>query len=189
MNLLAACNAGCGCEAATYIPVCSLGTTYFSACYAGCTNTTLHPTTNEVIYTNCICSAANPAAITQALQNASVATAQTLMAPFTAIDGSCLLVGDSSCNTLPAFLGLLFLAMFFIFANGAPATLIQLRLLSPQYRSFGQGFANVLLRFFGAYRYQHIHLLQLFLPLLLYSFCDMQLLSHLVCCASLPQCR
>ncbi len=168
-----------------YIPVCSHGITYFSACYAGCTNTTVNPSTGDIVYTSCVCSAADPAAITQALRNASAATAQTLMAPFTAIDGSCLLVGDSSCSTLPAFLGLLFVAMALIFANGAPATLIQLRVLSPQYRSFGQGLANVMLRFFGMCHFFWFHLFQAFFSRGC-CFLTVQVAFPVLCCSVWP---
>lgn len=88
-NLQDTCNSGCNCTTRSRDPVCDdMNVEYFSACFAGCKSSQLLEN-NTVLYSDCACSES---------PNKQ------------AVSGKC----ESDCTLLPAFLVVLFVAIFSI---------------------------------------------------------------------------
>lgn len=114
-GLVAPCNAACNCSAPDppLQPVCgSDGRTYYSACFAGCTDLRPRGSTDpsSAAFTNCSCVALSYGRAGSPDER-------------TATWGLC----AGSCDSLGAFLALLFCAMFLTFLNNVPATNVILR--------------------------------------------------------------
>lgn len=135
-----ACNAGCGCKALDYSPVCGVdGVQYYNPCYAGCKNQTIDTLSEtddtKKKYFDCGCVARDPA---------SPGPASAL----TATGGKC----SDGCNNLGAFLGMLFVMMFVTFLNHIPATTVTLKSVPEKYRVFAMGLNNFIFRLLGSVR-------------------------------------
>ncbi|XP_078070846.1 solute carrier organic anion transporter family member 4C1-like [Mustelus asterias] len=121
-DLLAPCNEECHCIRSHYNPVCGVDhVQYFSACYAGCTNTSVIE-----MYQNCSC-----------IQPAGN--------KFSAREGKC----GSTCNMMPLFMGFFLLAVIFTFMTGTPITIAVLRCVPDKQRSFALGIQWLFVRILG----------------------------------------
>ncbi|XP_054158013.1 solute carrier organic anion transporter family member 74D-like [Oppia nitens] len=109
------CNHDCGCSTRVYQPICSSDglNAYFSPCYAGCK--TVDTTTDPITYGDCNC-------IRNTLSN-------------TATSGYC----PTDCNQFPLFIILLTMASLCSSTIRTGNTLITLRCVDPQDKSFAMG--------------------------------------------------
>eukprot|EP00048_Salpingoeca_helianthica_P024735 m.34917 g.34917 ORF g.34917 m.34917 type:complete len:709 (+) comp9560_c1_seq1:110-2236(+) len=114
------CNMGCDCRGASYKPVCGSGSTYFSACHAGCVQRV-----GEEAYTNCSC-----------LPSATIV----------AEDGVC----GGSCSRVVYFLLALFLLMFVTFMINVPGTVFCMRVVDEHERSLALGLGSAIQRIGGS---------------------------------------
>ncbi|XP_057317468.1 solute carrier organic anion transporter family member 4C1-like [Hydractinia symbiolongicarpus] len=121
-NLDNSCNHNCGCLKEYYEPICYDDLTYFSPCFAGCTNKT-----KNTIYQNCSC--------ISPLRNSSTESA--LISK-----GKC----NLKCKNVVLFVCILFLILVFAFANGTPNNMMVLRSVPDNRRSFAMGLQFLLLR-------------------------------------------
>ncbi|KAK3083064.1 hypothetical protein FSP39_012962 [Pinctada imbricata] len=167
-NLSAACNAGCGCSAAFYKPVCGLdGSMYFTPCHAGCSSEHKWmegPMGPFKMYTNCEC-VKTSMAIKQnlSMQNDVMTTASqepepevtssvnnssnsTMMGPPPgAYQGVCM----SDCKLVWVTVPLLFVGMLMTFTTVSPTQTATLRCVQESQRSLAIGFQWLFLRLLG----------------------------------------
>ncbi|XP_028405817.1 solute carrier organic anion transporter family member 4C1-like [Dendronephthya gigantea] len=107
-----------------YIPVCTKEDqrTYFSPCYAGCTQQTIIG--GEKAYANCSCLPGNLTV---------------------AYDGGCSVV----CNSLAYFMTMIFLLVVVVFMNSIPAVTVTLRCVPQSQGSFALGVQMFILKLFA----------------------------------------
>ncbi|MBN3310729.1 SO4C1 protein, partial [Amia calva] len=128
-NLIAPCNAQCGCDNTYYNPVCGDdGIQYLSACNAGCRNISLQR--NSMVFHNCSC-----VSFKHALSSENNR----------AFGGKC----DTECNMKAAFTGLSLLFAIFTFMAATPNTTATLRCVPLTQRSFALGVQWVFIRLLG----------------------------------------
>ncbi|XP_054158014.1 solute carrier organic anion transporter family member 74D-like [Oppia nitens] len=120
------CNSGCGCSNRVYQPICSSDglNTYFSPCYAGCKSVDI--TTDPITFGDCNC-----------VQNSLTNTATTGYCP-------------RDCNLFPVFIILLSLGSLISSTARTGNTLITLRCVDPQDKSFAMGIIG---SFFAVFAY------------------------------------
>ncbi|XP_038054268.1 solute carrier organic anion transporter family member 2A1-like [Patiria miniata] len=125
LDLRAPCNSDCACSLSVYSPVCDgHGTTYFSACHAGCKLVT------EQEYGDCSCSAAGPTNTTM-----DPHTSGTLLT----VEGAC----DSHCMSSALYLAVL--TTVFLLAQFAQLMRLNvvIRCVSSEDRPVALGILNV----------------------------------------------
>ncbi|XP_070533602.1 solute carrier organic anion transporter family member 4C1-like [Ptychodera flava] len=130
VNLTHTCNAGCHCSLEVYSPVCSNDRVYFDPCHAGCTKYS----EKEQMYYDCQCIPAKNCTIEGSVHEYGCVSEE---------------MCNNDCWTLPIFLTLFFLAMFFQFQLTVPGTAITLRCVPDKQRSFAMGMQSVCLRALG----------------------------------------
>ncbi|XP_024415679.2 solute carrier organic anion transporter family member 4A1 isoform X1 [Desmodus rotundus] len=129
LELMAACNANCSCQAEHYSPVCgSDGLMYFSPCHAGCQGEAAPGPSGQKVYQHCRC----------ALQNLS-------SGPGRAAAGKC----TSACRSKPLLLVFMFVVIIFTFLSSIPALTATLRCVCDQQRSFALGIQWIVVRTLG----------------------------------------
>ncbi|EDO41176.1 predicted protein, partial [Nematostella vectensis] len=122
LGLQDSCNAHCACSAVPYSPVCSNDVTYFSPCHAGC----LTQINGSLAECSCLLPSSSRDIITM---------------------GKC----RFSCGyKYGILLGAVFLFGFFTFMNMTPATIVTLRCLPVDRRTYGLGFQMTMTRLLGA---------------------------------------
>ncbi|XP_030241130.1 solute carrier organic anion transporter family member 4A1 [Drosophila navojoa] len=122
LTLEASCNANCGCSRSNYDPICgSNGVMYYSPCFAGCGQEEQQETLKS--YSNCTC-----------IDHSGEATN---------------VMCESSCKSLPYFVGLCFVLMFFTFLATMPALSATLRCVQDEQRSFALGLQWIKVRLMG----------------------------------------
>lgn len=128
------CNSNCQCDQ-NYAPVCGAdGVAYFSACWAGCQNSTKG---DETLYSSCTC-------VFSSYVNS---TPPSLLASATATPGGC-----KSCGVmLGVFFLFFFLFLLFTFMNHTPSTSILLRVVpSVKHKSLSLGLNDVIYKLLGS---------------------------------------
>ncbi|XP_041041264.1 solute carrier organic anion transporter family member 4C1-like [Carcharodon carcharias] len=124
-ELLALCNEECHCIRSHYNPVCGVDNVqYFSACYAGCTNTSV--TGDTEVYHSCSC--------IPHVEN-----------KFNAREGKC----GPTCTKMPIFMGFFLLSVIFTFMTSTPITTSVLRCVPDSQRSFSLGIQWLFVRILG----------------------------------------
>ncbi|XP_074651189.1 solute carrier organic anion transporter family member 74D-like [Tubulanus polymorphus] len=111
-NLTKSCNENCQCNTAFFHPTCVDDVTYYSPCFAGCSEST---DSNSKVYNNCSCR-----------QNGTVEP------------GIC----DSRCNQLTPYVIILVLICMAAALPAMPWTMISLRCVHPDDKSIAMGFAS-----------------------------------------------
>ncbi|XP_048581893.1 solute carrier organic anion transporter family member 4A1 isoform X2 [Nematostella vectensis] len=121
LSLENTCNSDCACVTVPYSPVCNAGMTYYSSCHAGCLDRNANKS-----FSSCSC----------------LATPNALMLP-----GRCM----TFCgNTFWLLLATVFMFGFLTFLNETPATIVTLRCLSLDERTYGVGFQMTMARLLGS---------------------------------------
>lgn len=133
------CNAGCGCKALGYSPVCGVdGIQYYNPCFAGCTvqraDTIGLVQESQRVYTNCSCVAPNPA------------TPPADLTTLTATGGKC----TSGCDIFSLYLFVVFVMMFVTFINQIPVYWMVLKSVPEQCRVMAMGINNLFFRALGS---------------------------------------
>ncbi|NXX10647.1 SO1B1 protein, partial [Podargus strigoides] len=129
-NLMASCNADCGCKLDQWDPVCGdNGITYMSACFAGCKSST--GTGKNMVFHNCSCVEGQG----HGLGNSS------------AVLGQC--QRESCTKAFPYFLALQTAGAFLLGLGGTPAYMIMFRSVSPDLKSFAVGIETLVGRVLG----------------------------------------
>ncbi|CAG0920966.1 unnamed protein product, partial [Notodromas monacha] len=127
VNLTAACNFGCECSTNDVEPVCGRnGVTYFSPCHAGCTSLS-----SRYNYSDCACIQAGVSGNVTGI----APTAADVTAIPVATAGPCAPV----CDSVMAFLVLLFFMTFVVAITQMPLLMIVLRSVDEEERSFALG--------------------------------------------------
>lgn len=147
------CDASCHCSLRDFRAVCHrpTGVTFLTPCAAGCT--TELPELNA--YGNCSC-VVNLNHTTAAATTTSPSSSLWSLGGAgqrTAVNGSDIVhVGQckGGCTSLPLFLVLMFLGMFFLFVPSVPITQVHLRCVPEEQRSLALGTAHCIARLFGA---------------------------------------
>lgn len=169
LGLGSACNAGCGCEATAYNPVCGADNVlYYSPCHAGCAKEIMLDTAR--VYQDCACVNAAPAAplslsaplerrrrryttpgddpeedgeesafVTQDRSGRGSAV------DYDAVNEPC----TSGCNLLWLFIALAFFTMLVTFLVTMPALTATLRCVQEEQRSFALGIQWIKVRLLG----------------------------------------
>ncbi|XP_058418318.1 solute carrier organic anion transporter family member 4A1 isoform X1 [Diceros bicornis minor] len=129
LELMAACNADCGCRPEHYSPVCgSDGLMYYSPCHAGCPEVTVPGPGGQKVYRDCSCVS----------QNCSSGFGH-------ATAGKC----TSTCQRKPLLLVFIFVVIMFTFLSSIPALTATLRCVCDQQRSFALGIQWIVVRILG----------------------------------------
>ncbi|EDW77984.2 uncharacterized protein Dwil_GK24772 [Drosophila willistoni] len=128
-NLEAKCNENCGCTRSNYDPICGIdGIMYYSPCFAGCQREDQVDMVKH--YHNCSC-------IERGLKD------------FADLPDATNLMCDSTCDSLPLFVGLCFILMIFTFVATMPALSATLRCVQDEQRSFALGLQWIKVRLLG----------------------------------------
>ncbi|XP_010001250.1 PREDICTED: solute carrier organic anion transporter family member 1C1-like [Chaetura pelagica] len=129
-NLMASCNADCGCKLDQWDPVCGdNGITYMTACFAGCKSST--GMGKNMVFHNCSCVEGQG----HGLGNSS------------AILGQC--QRESCTKAFPYFLALQTACAFILALGGTPTYMIMFRSVSPDLKSFAVGIETLVGRVLG----------------------------------------
>ncbi|XP_026758788.2 solute carrier organic anion transporter family member 4A1 isoform X2 [Galleria mellonella] len=140
-RLIAACNVGCGCEAAPFAPVCGAdGAVYYSACHAGCRARSLAGAAQ--LFHECACVAPSSGG---ALPTYRLGDAPNDTISYEAINSIC----STGCPYLWLFVFLSFLVMLFTFLATMPALTATLRCVREDQRSFALGIQWIKVRLLG----------------------------------------
>ncbi|XP_034668642.1 solute carrier organic anion transporter family member 4A1 [Drosophila subobscura] len=133
-ELLSNCNANCGCSHSNYDPICGInGVMYYSPCHAGCGQEQHVESLKR--YHNCSC--------IESVGWVDDGVAAALHADATNL--KC----DSTCHSLPYFVGLCFVLMIFTFLATMPALSATLRCVQDEQRSFALGLQWIKVRLLG----------------------------------------
>ncbi|XP_064597330.1 solute carrier organic anion transporter family member 4C1-like [Liolophura sinensis] len=122
------CNGACGCTQTNYDPVCgSNGVQYFSPCHAGCLQ---EEWTNDgtKLYSSCDC-------INGTFPNVT----------HSAVPGNC----GETCSAMYVFLPFFFLMILVTFIAATPTTIVTLRCVPENQKTFALGVQWVFVRFLG----------------------------------------
>ncbi|XP_074656314.1 solute carrier organic anion transporter family member 5A1-like [Tubulanus polymorphus] len=138
-NLTAMCNLDCDCSPNQVSLVCGVNSiTYFSPCYAGCTNFYNAPIIEGVTYpvnknySDCSCILPD---------DSTMSAAPVFMAPI-ATSGPCL----NSCGTLLPFMITLFVMTFMVAGTQMPLIMVTLRSVAEEEKAFALGLQFVVMR-------------------------------------------
>ncbi|KAH8409881.1 hypothetical protein KR009_000300 [Drosophila setifemur] len=130
-----ACNENCACSRLNYDPICGInGVMYYSPCYAGCAQEEHVASVKR--YHNCSC--------VGSVGWVDDGISQSISRP-DATNLKC----DSTCQSLPVFVGLCFILMVFTFLATMPALSATLRCVQDEQRSFALGLQWIKVRFLG----------------------------------------
>ncbi|KAH8282581.1 hypothetical protein KR054_008553 [Drosophila jambulina] len=133
--LEASCNANCECSRSNYDPICGVnGVMYYSPCYAGCSQEEHVDSLKR--YHNCSC--------IESVGWVDLEVEDGYPRP-EATNLKC----DSTCQSLPLFVGLCFVLMVFTFLATMPALSATLRCVQDEQRSFALGLQWIKVRLLG----------------------------------------
>ncbi|EDW37341.1 GL26208 [Drosophila persimilis] len=131
-ELVSNCNANCGCSRTNYDPICGTnGVMYYSPCFAGCGQEEHVESLKR--YHNCSC-----------IESVGWVDDGVALHP-DATNLKC----DSTCQSLPYFVGLCFVLMIFTFLATMPALSATLRCVQDEQRSFALGLQWIKVRLLG----------------------------------------